>query len=174
MNKKFVTKNCGLSEKLEAIIEKKLAKLDKYFEDDAECLIYLKRENKVCKIEISLEYRGTTLRAEAKAAEFYDAIDIVVPKIERQIAKHRSKLEAKLRSGWTAGLEEIETEEPSKLVKTKVFELEPVDVESAITELELRDYPFYVFCDKADGCVKVLYLRDDGNVGLINPIIVKR
>ena len=90
-------KNCKAGEKLIGVVEKKVAKLDKYFDEDAICSVYLKQENKLCKTELTIYYKGNMIRAEVAGDNFYDNIDEVLPKIERQIYKHKSKIESKLK-----------------------------------------------------------------------------
>ena len=173
MKIEIVAKDYHVTQELKEVLSKKIARLDKYFEDGAKCKVYLKKEKKDAKMEISLEYQGAAIRAESKAENFYDAIDIILPKVERQIYKHRSKLEAKLKKGAYKGeklFEEV-VEDDFRLVKTKQFELKPLTVDEAIVEFELSGYGFYVFLDVDSNTVKVLYLRDDGNIGLIDPII---
>ena len=89
-------KNCKASEKLIGVVEKKVARLSKYFDEDAVCSVYLKQENKYLKTEITIYYKGNMIRAEVSGDSFYDTIDAVLPKIERQIYKHKTKLEDKL------------------------------------------------------------------------------
>ena len=175
MKIEIVAKNYHVTQELKDVLAKKTAKLDKYFDENAKCKIYLKKEKKDAKMEVSLEYQGQSIRAEGKGENFYDDIDIVLPKLERQIYKHRSKLEAKLRQGAYKGdrvfEEEAPAEEEFRLVKTKQFDVKPMSVDDAIVEFELSGYGFYVFQDEATMTVKVLYLRDDGNIGLIDPIV---
>ncbi len=172
MKTDIIAKNYQVNEKLGAVIEKKTAKLNKYFDDDARCAVYLKRENRDCKIEIEVNYKNTTVRAQAYAENFYDAIDLVLPKLEKQIYKHRSKLEKQLKT--SAFKEEIFTEEelePVKIAKTKRFKLTPMSIDEAVEQFEMLGHTFYVFLDKDGEKVKVLYLRDDGDLGLIDPQI---
>ncbi len=173
MKIEIVAKNYQVKDQLSEIIEKKVARLDKYFEEDSVCKIYLKAEKRDCKMELSINYKGSFIRAEAKGDNFYDAIDIVLPKIERQIYKYRSKLESKLRQGAYSKDRIYEEQEDNdfKLVKTKKFELSPMSLDEAIEEFELTGHSFFVFFDKDNDKTKVLYLRDDGNIGLIDPVI---
>ncbi|MDY4676393.1 MAG: ribosome-associated translation inhibitor RaiA [Candidatus Borkfalkiaceae bacterium] len=171
MKIEIIAKNYQVNEKISSVIEKKVSKLDKYFEDDSKCKVYLKKENRTCKIELEVNYKSNLLRAQAYADNFYDGIDLVVPKLERQIYKHRSKLEKQLRRNALVGEEFSEQElEPAKLVKTKQFNLTPMAIDEAMEEFELLGHNFYVFLDKENGKVKVLYLRDDGDMGLIDPV----
>lgn len=170
MKIEIIAKNYQVNDKIGSVIEKKVSKLDKYFEDDSKCRVYLKKENRTCKLELEVNYKNNLLRAQAYADNFYDGIDLVIPKLERQIYKHRSKLEKQLRRNSLDVSEFAEEElEPAKLVKTKQFKLVPMDVAEAMEEFELLGHDFYVFLDKESGKVKVLYLRDDGDMGLIDP-----
>lgn len=171
MKIEIVTKNYRVSDELNEVLEKKTSKLDKFFDEGAKCRIYLKKEKRGGKMEVSLNHKGVDVRAEGKGDNFYDIIDIIIPKLERQIYKHRSKLEDKLKK--SAFNEEIILPEEDEfvLVKTKQFEVKPCSVEEAIEEFELSGYGFYVFLDVDANKLKVLYLREDGNVGLIDPII---
>ncbi len=173
MKIEIVAKNYQVKDQLEEVINKKVSRLDKYFDDEAVCRLYLKTEKRDSKMEIQINYMGTFLRAEAKGDNFYDTIDIVLPKIEKQIYKYRSKLESKLRSGAYKHdrIYDEPTENDFKLVKTKKFQLTPMGQDEAIEEFELTGHSFFVYFDKDDDKVKVLYLRDDGNIGLIDPII---
>ena len=171
MKIEIVTKNYRVSDELNEVLEKKTSKLDKFFDEGAKCRIYLKKEKRGGKMEVSLNHKGVDVRAEGKGDNFYDIIDMIIPKLERQIYKHRSKLEDKLKK--SAFSEEIILPEEDEfvLVKTKQFEVKPCSVEEAIEEFELSGYGFYVFLDVDANKLKVLYLREDGNVGLIDPII---
>ena len=173
MRIEIVAKNYQVKDQLQEVIEKKVARLDKYFEEDATCRIYLKVEKRDSKMELSINYKGTFIRAEAKGDNFYDTIDVLLPKIERQIYKYRSKFEAKLRAGALKQemIYEEKIENDFKLVKTKKFDLIPMSLDEAIEEFELTGHSFFVYFDKDSEKTKVLYLRDDGNIGLIDPVI---
>ena len=173
MKIELVAKNYQVNEKIDGVIAKKVAKLDKYFEDDSRCKIYLKKENvRTCKIEMEVNYKNNMVRAQAYAENFYDAIDLVIPKLEKQIYKYRSKLEKQLKQNAFKEVSFAEEDiRPLKLVKTKKFKLQPMDVAEAMEEFEMLGHTFYVFLDKESSKVKVLYLRDDGDVGLIDPEI---
>ena len=171
MKIEIVTKNYRVGDELNEVLEKKISKLDKFFEDGAKCRVYLKKEKRGGKMEVSLNHKGIDIRAEGKGDNFYDIIDIVVPKLEKQIYKHRSKLEDKLKKSAFTDDVDISDENDFVLVKTKQFEVKPCTLEEAIEEFELSGYGFYVFLDIEANKLKVLYLREDGNVGLIDPIV---
>ena len=134
---------------------------------------YLKQENKYLKTEITIYYKGNMVRAEVSGDNFYDNIDAVLPKIERQIYKHKTKIEDKLKKDAFLGKQlffrdDVDAEE-SKLVKTKTFELTPMTTEEAAEQLDLLGHSFYVFQDADTGDVRVVYLRQSGDIGLLIP-----
>jgi len=172
MRIEIVVKNYQMSEKLNEIITKKVEKLGKYFEDETRCKIYLKKEGKQNKMEIQLDHKGNFLRAQAYADNFYDALDVVLPKLESQVYKHRTRLDKQLRQNLDVG--ELEFDKPDtvdpKLVKTKRFEMKPMSLDEAVEEYEMLGHSFYVYLDADTNRIKVIYSRDDGNYGLIEPI----
>ncbi len=165
-------KNCKAGEKLIGVVEKKVSKLDKYFDEDAVCSVYLKQEDKLSKTELTIYYKGNMVRAEVCGDNFYDNIDAVLPKIEKQIYKHKSKIESKLKKDAFLEKQLFFREEvlpESKLVKTKTFTLTPMTTEEAVEQLDLLGHSFYVFQDVQTDEVRVVYLRENGDVGLLIP-----
>jgi len=111
----------------------------------------------------------------------YASIDLVVEKLERQIRKHKTKVNRRMRR---AGVRELfkenpeteavvqtaeDTEEELELVKRKRFNLKPMDVEEAILQMNLLGHNFFVFANADTDDVNVVYVRDDGKYGLIEP-----
>ena len=173
MRIEVVEKNCKASEKLLAVVNKKVTRLEKYFDEDALCSVYLKSENRLCKTEVTILYKGNMVRAEVTGKNFYDNIDNVLPKLEKQIYKHKGKLESKLKQGafidkqlFFKGSVEESGNAP---VKVKTFDLTPMTVEEAIEQLDLLGHSFYIFQDAETGEVRVVYLRGNGDVGLLIP-----
>ena len=166
-------KNCKASEKLVSVVEKKVSRLEKYFDDDSVCSVYLKQEGRFSKTEVTIYYKGNMIRAEVSGDNFYDNIDAVLPKIEKQIYKHKSKLESKLKKDAFEEKqlffrEEILPQE-GKLVKTKTFTLTPMTTEEAAEQLDLLGHSFYIFQDAETNEVRVVYLRENGDIGLLIP-----
>ena len=112
------------------------------------------------------------IRAEVAGENFYDDIDEVLPKIENQIYRHKSKLESKLKKDafFEKRLFLEEADVPvGKLVRTKTFRLTPMTTEEAVEQLDLLGHSFYIFQDADTNEVRVVYLRSNGDVGLIIP-----
>jgi putative sigma-54 modulation protein len=120
-----------------------------------------------------LEYEGRLVRAQVVGDNFYENIDKVLPKLEGQIRKHRTRFDKQQKNNAfkerTLYESFEETESTDKVVKVKQFKLEPMTVEQAIEEMELLGHSFFVFFDSESKEVKVLYLRSDGELGLIEP-----
>lgn len=175
MRIEFLAKNYNPSDKLKDVITKKVERLDKFFEDDTKVKIVLKKANDVETLELTIMLDGAVMRAEVSGANMYDLIDIALPKLEKQIIKHRSKLMSKSKK---VRLKDFDVpvappvEKEHGVVRSKTYELTPMTVEDAIEELELVGHSFYVFSNKVTKAVNVLYKRNDGDYGLIETVML--
>ncbi|MBR1983378.1 MAG: ribosome-associated translation inhibitor RaiA [Clostridia bacterium] len=174
MRIEIIERNYQASQHLIDVVEKKISKLDKYFETDSVlCKVSFKKESTSLKLEVMLEYEGKLVRAQVVGDNFYENIDKVLPKLEGQIRKYRTRFDKQQKNNafkdriLYESFEEIETTD--KVVKVKQFKLEPMTVEQAIEEMELLGHSFFVFFDSESKEIKVLYLRSDGELGLIEP-----
>ena len=169
----FITKNCEASEHLKRITEQKLSKLDKYFgENDAQVKVRTKKEGSFFTTEVTLDYCTKFVRASATGDNFYDNLDKVLPKLEGQIRKYRTRFDkhSKNSAFREAGVFEGELafeQAKSNIVREKKFKLTPMTVNEAIEELDLLGHSFYVFKEAKSGTVQVLYRRNDGDLALI-------
>ncbi len=168
------SKNYEVSEKLKDIIEKKVSKLEKYFNDDAVAKVLCKKEGIFNKLELSVRSRGLFYRAEVTGENMYENIDEVLPKMERQIVKYGDKFFTRLKKGSLNKdylfFDELPATKKSEVVKKKQYELEPISVEDAKIFLDTVDNNFYVFVNRETNNVNILYRRNDGNLGLIETI----
>ena len=112
------------------------------------------------------------MRCEESTDDMYASIDKAVDKLERQINKHKTKLEKRVRGGKLL-FENItsaeDNDESPKVVRTKRFAMKPMPVEEAILQMELLGHSFFVFSNSNTEEVNVVYRRKDGNYGLIEP-----
>lgn len=171
MEIKYIAKNYKISDKLKDIIEKKLSKLEKYFNKDVDVKVACIEQNEKCKLEITINSAGLFIRSEVISDNMYNNIDLAMPKLERQIVKSNQKYKNKFaeRANFDAleYLEALPVENKKKVVKTKSFELAPISVEDAEAYMDAVGHSFYVFLNGETGEVNVLYRRNDGNLGLI-------
>lgn len=173
MKLKFTGKNMEVTEALKDVTEKKLGKLDKYFQQDAEGNVTFSVERNRKIIEVTINLPGTILRAEETSDDMYASIDRAVDVLEGQIRKYKTKLQRRYQNGETIRFENIvpleEEDDKPKVVRTKRFDMKPMDVEEAILQMELLGHNFFVFMDADSDILNVLYKRKDGNYGLIEP-----
>ena len=167
-------KNIEVSDYLSVLVTKKVSKLDKYFPEDTEAHVLLAVERNRHIVEVTIPYSGGIIRGEEVSGDMYASIDTVLAKVEKQITRHRTKLEKNLRADAFEGADfadymDDEDEEEHSVVKVKRFSMKPMDVEEAVLQMELLGHSFYVFENADDGLVNVVYKRKDGNYGLIEP-----
>ncbi len=153
------------------IIEKKIAKLDKFFGDEEEALVTLRKVKDTEILELTIRASGMIFRSEVKSESFCHAIDVAVDIIERQIRRNKTRLERKLRDTAFDKTKEAEEtvfeEERGAQVRTKQFDLKPMTVEEAILQMNLLEHNFFVFENQDTEKICVAYKRDDGDYGLI-------
>lgn len=168
----FSSRKCSLYDSTKAYAEKKLRKMEKFFTGDCvvSVLFTLEKDEKF-KVEVTADYRDIIFRAQETGSDFKEAIDLVTDVLIRQIRKHKTKLEKRLRDSDFSfeGSEEPIPEENGKIIRTKSVLLKPMTPEEAALQMELSAHDFFVFLDGADNTVKVVYLRKDGDYGLIEP-----
>ena len=154
---------------LKELTEKKLAKFDRFFGEDAEALVAYSCRHDLQYVEITILYGGTIFRSEEGADSFQNAIDRAIEALERQIRKNKTRLEKRLRSGAFAEPFEDgdEEEEPEFRIRTKSFPIKPMSVEEAILQMNLLEHQFFVFRDDTTNEPCVVYRRKDGDYGLI-------
>ncbi len=152
--------------------EKKLSKLDKFFEDDARADVTVKQEGNGFKVETTIHNQGMVYRAEEAAPDMVEALDKLIDKLVRQIRKNKTRLEKRLREEAFAvppPPEEEEMEEEYAVVRSKSFPVKPLDVEEAILQMNLLGHQFYMFRNMDSGEINVVYRRKDGHYGLLEP-----
>ena len=154
---------------LKDLTEKKLAKFDRFFGDDAEAIVIYSCRHDKQYIEITINYNGTFFRSEEGAESFQTAIDQAIDALERQIRKNKTRLEKRLRTGAFEGGAEDEDlgEEEEFNIRVKTFPIKPMSVEEAILQMNLLEHQFYMFRDAETNEPCVVYCRKDGNYGLI-------
>jgi putative sigma-54 modulation protein len=166
-------------------VEKKIDKLKRYFNEtpDADVHVNLKvYPDKRTKVEVTIPMPHLVLRAEEPHEDMYAAIDLIVDKLERQIRKHKTKVNRKMREKGspkeffaaqegltTSQLNEKarEDEDSDEVVRTKQFNLKPMDSEEAILQMNLLGHSFFIFTDAETDATNIVYKRRDGKYGLI-------
>lgn len=171
-------KNIEVTPALVSYTRKKLGKLVKYFDKAKEIQVVMSviRDEHIVEVTVILE--GLILRGEESTGDMYASIDIVVDKLEKQVAKYKTRLNKTLRKRGVriinekmASADARGEEEEARVVKTKRFPLKPMSLEEAVMQMNLLGHDFFVFANSESETVNVLYRRKDGNYGLIEPEI---
>lgn len=170
MNLTVSSRDFNIHGDLRSITEKRIKKLEKFFDDTADVSVLFKKKRDTQIAEITVTYKGTFFRSEVESSTFNNALDEAIELIIRQIRKNKTKLERNLRSGaFAPSEEELDLDEPAREIRTKTFPVKPMSVEEAILQMELLDHLFFVFRNAGTEEVCVVYKKKDGNYGLIVP-----
>ena len=179
-------KNMQVTELMESYAEKKLGKLDRYLPIIDETRVELSVEptrdagdSQIC--QVTVHTKGTILRAEERSADMRDAIDSVVDKMYRQIARYKGKR-------WNRGRgaqpveqygEELpmqfadeDEDQASQIVRRKQFTARPMDEQEAIEQMLLLEHDFFLFYNVDTSQINVVYRRKDGNFGILQPNLI--
>ena len=165
-------KNIEITEAIEEKVGEKLSKLDKYFivSENVEAKVLVRTYPYGQKIEVTIPTEYVLLRAEVVDQDLYNAIDLVIDKLEGQIRKYKTRLNRKSKDNKLAfnlaSIEPVEDEE-DVLVKTKTITPKPMDMEEAIMQMELIGHSFFVYRDTETDAISIVYRRNDGDYGLI-------
>ncbi|NME82667.1 ribosome-associated translation inhibitor RaiA [Clostridium sp. SM-530-WT-3G] len=167
-----VAKNIELTNALKEIVEKKIRKLEKYFEGDINARATLSVQKSRHTIEVTIPFNGVILRGEESTDDMYKSLDLVIDKLERQIRKQKTRLSR--RNGGSVRFAEVADDDfnvsdDGTLVKVKKFGVKPMNSEEAILQMDLLGHNFFVYQDADSSKVNVVYKRKDGNYGLLEP-----
>ena len=166
-------KNIEITEAIEEKVGEKLSKLDKYFivSENVEAKVLVRTYPYGQKIEVTIPTEYVLLRAEVVDQDLYNAIDLVIDKLEGQIRKYKTRLNRKSKDNKLAfnlaSIEPLDDEEEDVLVKAKTITPKPMDMEEAIMQMELIGHSFFVYRDTETDAISIVYRRNDGDYGLI-------
>ena len=165
-------RKCSPRESFREHAEKKLAKVERFFGDNAEAKVTATVEKSSQSVEITVNNNGMIFRAQERAENMNEALDKCVDTLIRQIRKNKTRIEKKVRSASFdafAGEADVAEEIEFELVRRKTVSLKPQSIEEAILQMNLLDHQFYMFLDSASYKICVVYARKDGGYGLIIP-----
>jgi len=170
MRFEIVGKNISVTDTMRSRIEKKLHGLEKYvlIDENTVARVVVRVYPDSQKIEVTIPTKVGLLRTEVKHQDLYAAIDIAVDKLEDQLRRQKTRLNRRHRESLAeAFLEEAEAEDKVVPVKTKTITATTLDLDEAIMQMELSSHSFYIYTDEDTGRISVVYLRNDGEYGLI-------
>ncbi len=173
----YTARKVNLRDNFKERVEKKLAKFKKIFSDDANVFVVVTMEKNRQTVEITIRDNKMVYRAESTQPEMNDALDRVIDILTRQIRKNKTRLEKRIKTGGslddlTSELSASEQEEPEdeyQVVRKKQVLIKPISVDEAILEMNMINHDFFMFINAETDEVNVVYKRDDGNYGVLEP-----
>ena len=169
----YTARKVNLRDNFKDRVEKKLRKFDKIFSDDAQAFVVVTLDKSSQTVEITIKDNHMVYRAEKTMPEMNDAVDKCIDVLGRQLRKNKARLEKRLRQGsleeLVAPVEEEVAEEDYTVVRTKQIPVKPITVEEAILQMNMVGHKFYMFTNAESGEVNLVYVRDDGKYGLLQP-----
>ncbi len=177
MKLSITARNMSVTPAITKRIERKTETMGRYLLPETEMQVRMRKEkNDLRVVEITVPMgNNVILRSESSADDnLFLAIDQALAKMERQIRKHRTKLGKRLREEAFPEVpeyieEDLAEEKDRKIVRRKTFPVRPMSVEDAVIEMELLGHSFFVFVNVDTERTNVLYLRKDGDLGLLEP-----
>jgi putative sigma-54 modulation protein len=184
-----------LTDAIKEYAQKRLGKLDDRFKFPVDVTLRIrkeetKREDQRYIAEVTIPLKNGFIRSEERADSPYSAIDLVQQTVERRIRRHKTKfnrrrldikgLEAEIAEQFSA--EPVIADEPEEdvvelefgqVVRTKKHEMVPMTVADAAAQMDLLGHNFYMFKNKDNGDINVVYRRHDEDYGLIVPAEAK-
>ena len=174
----FTGKNLNIFDDVKEKAERKLSRLEKFVPEDTEVSVTISKIRHRYKAEVSVPLHKRLLRGEVTANDISACFDTVADVLEKQIVRYKGRLrERSRRSAVTVEeqsfFQNVEAVEESAgdivIHRTKRFALKPMDVQEAVMEMELLGHTFFVFRNGSTDEVNVVYKRNDGEYGLIEP-----
>ena len=175
--------NIELAPAVRQYVESKISKLSKHLPGIIESKVEISEEKTrspqqhyLVRVTVNSGVGGAVFHGEDRGEDLFKAVDGVASIMIRQLERHKGKLYEKGRGNSLArgDFEEVarQARPTAKVVKTKRFLIEPMTVDEAAEQMEILGHSFFLFFDAKAGEVRLLYRRNDGNYGLIEPEMV--
>lgn len=179
-------KNLEITDSIRQYVHQKIEKAVHHFQNfTTEVDVHLSvarnpRVNSNQAAEVTIYANGTVIRAEESSESLYASIDLVADKIGRQLRNYKERLQdkkihaARIEAGEVGPLVsdligDRTPELPSEVVRTKYFAMSAMTVEEALEQLQLVGHDFYMFRNVQTGEINVIYERNHGGYGVIQP-----
>lgn len=158
-------------------VEKKVGKVERYFDRELDATAHVNLRtypDETAVVEVTIPLKNLTVRAEEDSRDLYGSIDLVVDKLERQIRKHKTKLNRRSRETgllpddvYQEASEDNGEENKINIVRSKRIDLKPMNEEEAVLQMEMLNHDFFIFEDGETMTTNIVYRRNDGDYGLI-------
>ena len=169
---KLTGRNIDVTDAMRSYAEDKLEKLERFSDQivDAKVVMsYDSGSSDPARVEVQLNVPHGIVRAEESGQDTYAAVDKVVDKLERQLKRFKGKLLARRTNDLPPPLEDAAEDAEPRLARTKRHVLRPMTPEDAAVQMEALGHSFFMFHNLETNLTSVIYLRNDGDYGLIEP-----
>ena len=178
----ITARHLALTPAISDYVRKKVEKCERYFDHlvSAQVILYVEKYRQVA--EVVIHASKTTFRSKEESIDLYAAIDLAVDKIEKQLKKYKEKgkIHRKNKNRSSLGKpDKMDTrfmsliEQPgaqsSVISEVKRFDVKPTSVQEAISEMDTMGYGFYMFLNAETSLINVIYKKENGSYGLLEP-----
>jgi putative sigma-54 modulation protein len=179
----LVARHLELTPALTEYVKKKVEKCERYFDNVVWVQVILSVEKYRQLAEIILHAGKTTFRSKEESTDLYAAVDLAVDKIDKQLKKYKEirKVHRKSKTPSRSSRKEdssakvVSLSDPKTgkhtISEIKRFDIKPLAMHEAIDEMELLGYTFYMFLNADSSQINVIYKKDNGTFGLLEPEI---
>lgn len=161
-----------MTEEIDEFIRKKIKKVERYLRNITSSHVILKSEKGGFETEINIHTKGSTINAREIADELYASIEGAIKKIVVQCKKYKEKTTERKKKAHRASehlIREDEEREKQKAVVVQRESAKPMEIEEALTQLNLSDHNFLIFLNARTGQINAIYKKDDGSIVLVEP-----
>jgi putative sigma-54 modulation protein len=166
-----------ITDALRAHAEEKIGHLQHYFDHIIDAHVTMRTERSFQIVDVTLHLPNFIIKAEERSDDMYASIDLVRDRLETQIRKHKTRIidrhhhpkaNGKIQPDQSPAQDDVE--DGPRIVRSKRFAVKPMHAEDAAHQMELLGHSFFVFINAETEQLNVLYKRNSGDLGLIEPI----
>ncbi len=171
----FTGRNLEITEAMRGYTEDKLSKLERFFDHIIDAKVIMSynhnRNHDPARVEVQVNVPHGVVRAEEAGQDTYAAVDKAVDKLERQLKKYKDRLRERKSMDSSLPVTAVATATPetSQVVRVKKHVLRPMGPDDAVMEMEALGHDFYMFLNSETNLVSVIYIRQDGDYGMLEP-----
>jgi putative sigma-54 modulation protein len=166
-------RNLEITDSMRSYAEDKLQKLNRFSDQIVDARVVMSYDDRIggapAKVEVQVNVPNGMVRAEERGVDTYAAIDLVVDKLERQLKRFKERQRDVRGEAPPATEPEADHEAEPAIVRHKRYVMRPMSPEDAAIAMESLGHTFYVFRNVDNDLISVIYLRHDGDYGLIEP-----
>jgi putative sigma-54 modulation protein len=181
MDVRFFTRNVEATDEQKDFMEKKLLKIEKFFDKISDVQVVLSFKRGMNIVEITASANSLVMRGEDHSPDMRKAFDKALKNIERQVKRHKDYLKDRthiktreisfdLPSDIFGDHRDNDDVSPTDIVKVKRFPIAVMMPAEAARQMDLLGHSFFMFRNGESGAFNVVYKRNDGGYGLLEPL----